>query len=303
VALGERELKESRRRYDEAQKALAQGKPTLDVGKLLEDDHGKPDELQQQATATVQGIVNFVRARQLAALPDPERPKVFDMPPAQWGFVLLSMAAPLERARDAYLYIDPIDRSWTNARKQEHLRTFNRPVMTLTLIHEVVGHFLLGERNRRAPTTMQKIALAPGFLEGWPHYVERMMLDEGFAADDWKVRIAVERSVLLRAARLVAVVRLHALGAKLDDIAEMFSDDALLDEFQARREAERAATDPLVMVDALGRVAIERLRDDWRTTHPEAPLGAFHDALLAHGSPPVAVLRQILLPGHPGQLL
>ena len=300
VALAERELKDSRHRYDEAQKALTGGKPGVDLAKLIEDDHGKPDELQQQAQAAVETMIAFVRGEHLATLPDPERPKVVDMPPASWGFALLSMAAPLERARDAYLYIDPIAPNWPERRKQEHLRAFNRSVMVLTLMHDVIGHFLEAERNRRAPTTMQKISLSPDFLEGWPHYVEKMMLDEGFASGDAKLRIAVERSIMLRAARLSAVVRLHALNAKLDDVVKLFTDEALLDDFVARREAERALVDPLVAADALGRLAIERLRDDWRAAHPDGTLGGFHDALLAHGSPPIWVLRKLLLPGDAG---
>jgi uncharacterized protein (DUF885 family) len=300
VALAEHELKESRRRYDEAQKALTGGKPGVDLNKLIEDDHGKPDELQQQAQAAVESMIGFIRTQKLATLPDPERPKVLDMPPAAWGFSLLSMAGPLAPPRDAYLYIDPIGANWPERRKQEHLRAFNRPVMVLTLIHDVVGHFLEAERNRRAPTTMQKISLSLDFLEGWPHYVEKMMLDEGYAAGDLRLRIAVERSIMLRAARLSAVVKLHALSAKLEDVVKLFTDEALLDDFVARREAERALTDPLVAADALGRLEIERLRDDWRVAHPDATLGAFHDALLAHGSPPVYILRRILLPGDGG---
>jgi uncharacterized protein (DUF885 family) len=106
----------------------------------------------------------------------------------------------------------------------------------------------------------------------------------------------VARATMLRAARLVAAVRLHALGAKLDDVQKVFTDEAGLDDYQARREVERAATDPLVLGDALGRVVIDKLRDDWRAAHPGASLGAFHDAFLRHGTPPPALLRRLLLP-------
>jgi uncharacterized protein (DUF885 family) len=135
------------------------------------------------------------------------------------------------------------------------------------------------------------------FIEGWAGYVEEMMLAEGWLPGDAKTRVSVARATLLRAGRLVAAVKLHALGAKLDDAVKVFTDEVGLEDYQARREAERAAIDPMVLGDALGRIAITKLRDDWRTAHPGAPLGAFHDALLRHGTPSPILLRKVLLPG------
>ncbi|HEX4457332.1 MAG TPA: DUF885 family protein [Polyangia bacterium] len=301
VAIGERELKDARHRYDDAAHALAAGHPAItDVGKALEDDHGKSEELLPSAQAQLEAAVAFVRSQHLFTLPTPERPKVIEMPPVLWGYMQLQMAGPLEqRPRDPNLFVDPVpaDKSWTDKHKpQDQLRLFNRSVMIRTILHDAVGHYAQAELDRHAPTTMQKIALSPLFVEGWAGYVEEMMLSEGFLPGDAKVRVSVARATMLRAARLVAVVRLHALGAKPDDVQKVFTDEAGLDDYQARREVERAATDPLVLGDALGRVVIDKLRDDWRAAHPGATLGAFHDAFLRHGTPPPALLRRLMLP-------
>ncbi|HEX9105242.1 MAG TPA: DUF885 domain-containing protein [Polyangia bacterium] len=297
VSLGERELKDARRRLDEATRA-ATGKSGADVSKLLEEDHGRPEELLTSAQKLLEGAVEFVRTQRLWSPPDPERPKVIEMPPALWGYMQLSMPGPLEQhAHEAYLYVDPVDKSWPDRKKQEHLRTFNRPVMARTMAHEALGHYVQAKLDRDAPTTMQKVALSPLFVEGWADYVEEMLLAEGWLPGDAKVRVAAARATVLRAARLVAAVRLHALGAKLDDATKVFTDEAGLDDAQARREAERAAIDPMVLADALGRIAIEKLRDDWRAAHVGAPIGAFHDALLRHGTPSPILLRTVLLPG------
>jgi uncharacterized protein (DUF885 family) len=298
VSLGEREIKEARRRLDELARALGGGRPGADVSRLLEEDHGKPEELLTSAQLTLEAAVAFARAQHLVTLPEPERPKVVEMPPALWGYMQLAMPGPLEqRSHEAFLYVDTIDKAWRDKVKQEHLRTFNRPTMIRTILHEAVGHYVQAQLDRQAPTTMQKVALSPLFIEGWAEYAEEMMLAEGWLPGDARVRVAVTRATLLRAARLVAVVRLHALGAKLDDAVKVFTDEAGLDDYQARREAERAATDPMVLADALGRIAILKLRDDWRAAHPGAPLGAFHDALLRHGTPSPILLRRVLLPG------
>ncbi|MCU1280020.1 MAG: hypothetical protein JWM53_3566 [bacterium] len=298
VSLGEREIKEARRRLDEATRA-ATGKSGAEVGKLLEEDHGKPEELLTSAQQMLESAVELVRTQHLWTAPEPERPKVIEMPPALWGYMQLSMPGPLEHppAHEAYVYVDPVDKSWPDRKKQEHLRTFNRPVMARTMLHEALGHYVQAEIDRHAPTTMQKVALSPLFVEGWASYVEEMMLAEGWLPGDARVRVAAARATLLRAARLVAAVRLHALGGKIDDAVKVFTDEAGLEDLPARREAERAAIDPMVLGDALGRIAILKLRDDWRAAHVGAPLGAFHDALLRHGTPSPILLRKMLLPG------
>ena len=78
------------------------------------------------------------------------------------------MPGPLEQhAHEAYLYIDPVDKSWPDRRKQEHLRTFNRPVMARdACCTRSLGHYVQAERDRAAPTTMQKIALSPSVHRG-----------------------------------------------------------------------------------------------------------------------------------------
>ncbi|MDB4965264.1 MAG: hypothetical protein JWN44_953 [Myxococcales bacterium] len=299
VALGEREIKDARRRLDEATRVLGGGRAAgVDVGRLLEEDHGRPEELLTSAQQTLESAVAFIKAQRLLTPPEVERPKVVEMPPALWGYAQLSMPGPLEpHPHEAYLYVDPVDKSWPDKRKQEHLRTFNRPTMVRTILHDGVGHYVQAEIDRHAPTTMQKIAWSSLFVEGWAGYVEEMMLAEGWLAGDVKLRVAVARATLLRAARLVAAVKLHAFGAKIDDAAKVFTDEAGLDDYQARREAERAALDPMVLGDALGRIAILKLRDDWRAAHGGAALGAFHDALLRHGTPSPILLRRVLLPG------
>jgi uncharacterized protein (DUF885 family) len=298
VALGEREIKEARRRSDEAVHAFAPPRPPLDVLlKMIEDDHGKPEELMSAAQEALEAAVAFVRAQKLWSAPEPERPKVVEMPPGLWGFALLQMPGPLEpKPHDAFLYVDPVGKSWSDKRRNEHLHAFNRSTMVRTLVHEGVAHYMQAEIARHAPTTMQKIAGSLLFVEGWASYVEEMLLAEGFMAGDAKLRVVTARASALRAARLVAAVRLHALGTKFDDVVKIFTDEIGLDDYSARREAERVAADPLVLADALGRVAILKLRDDWRTANPSAALGAFHDALLHHGTASPILLRKLLMP-------
>jgi len=306
----ERALRESRRRHDDLVKQISVAPPPvgaaaggakgpLDVNRLLEEDHARPDELVAQAETMAQAVLAFVKAQRLAPV-DERAPalQIRDMPPHLWGFLRLVTPRPLaaDKKEAPLLFVDGVEKEWTDRQKNEHLRALNRTALLVRLAHDLVGHLPIAQSARRAPGTLAKIASTPSFVEGYAHYAERALVDAGFAAGDLKLRLQLERVAILRAARALAAVRFHALGAKLDEITELFVAEAGLDEAQARREAERVAGDPLVVADCLGRLAIEKLRADWRAAHPDATLGEFHAALLARGALPLPMIREALLP-------
>ena len=299
LALGEREMRTARQRYEETAKIVLPGKPTADAARSLDEDHATAETLLPSTREALESMADFVTKHHLATLPALV-PQVSEMPAFMWGFASMSMAGPLEpRAREARFYVDPVDHAWNAAKREEHLRALNRPQLFVTALHEVIpGHFLQGESARAAPSVMQRYARSYVFVEGWANYAEQMMLAEGFAAGDVKVRLAEQREGLVRICRMVAVIRLHAMGAKLDDVAKLFADEALLDDYSAHREAERAAYDPMVLAHSLGRLQIAKLRDDVKAARGDGfKLGEFHDQLLAHGAAPLSILRGILLPG------
>src|SRR5262249_60211222 len=106
------------------------------------------------AQKMLEDAVLFARNQHLWSPPDPERPRVIEMRPELWGYMQLSMPGPLEQhPHESYLYVDPVDKSWPDRKKQEHLRTFNRPVMARTMLHEALGHYVQGAIDPDAPTT------------------------------------------------------------------------------------------------------------------------------------------------------
>ncbi len=298
LALAEKDMRSLHRRYEETARQIAPGKAPADAPRVLEDDHGAPEQLLPSVEATLGQIAGFVHEHELATVPA-ARPTVTPMPPFLWGFAELSAPGPLEtRWREARFYVDPVDRAWNAKKRDEHLRAFNRPSMVIATLHGALpGNWLLGEAARAAPTPMQRFARSVTFADGWSGYIEQEMLEEGFAEGDLKVRLASEREALVMACRMVSAIRLHAFGAKVEDAVKIFTEEAWLDEYAARREAERCAFDPFCLAPALGRLEILRLRDDVRAERGDAfRLGEFHDQLLAHGMAPVEVLRRVLLP-------
>jgi hypothetical protein len=67
-------------------------------------------------------------------------------------------------------------------------------------------------------------------------------------------------------------------------------------EIAARREALRGTQDPLYGYYTLGKLEILKLREDYRKKLGASfTLRKFHDAFLAHGNPPIAIVRKLLL--------
>lgn len=125
-----------------------------------------------------------------------------------------------------------------------------------------------------------------------------------------RIQILMLRQQLLRLGRLIVALRLHAPPAgspsanvRLEQAADFFTEQCFLDEYAARREAERATYDPLYGAAALGRLQLLQLRADYQAEHrDDFTAKGFHDALLAQGALPVVALRELLL-RHPGPSL
>ena len=305
LPIAERELKQAKRAFEDAAHLVAPGKTPADALRAIEDDHGKAEELIPSATADLDAAIAFARDHHIVTLPD-ARPKVAEMPPFQWGHVSMTLWGPFEpRVQGAWFYIEPVDLTWIPKTRDEHLRALPRPQLLLSTVHEAFpGHFVQGEAQRRAPSPMQKAARSESFVEGWADYIEQAMVEQGYGGGDARVRLVLAREQLMRAARLAGGLRFHGANVKLDDIVRMFDDDAYLDELGARREAERVAVDPACLEPALGRLIILKLRDDYRREKGDAfTLRDFHDRLLAHGAPPPALTRALLLSNPEGDPL
>ena len=143
---------------------------------------------------------------------------------------------------------------------------------------------------------MQKVGWSYSFGEGWAHYVEQMMAEEGFAADLPEARLGQLSDALLRNCRFVVSIGIHVRGMSLDEAKRRFVEDCKQDEANARQQAVRGTFDPGYFAYTLGKLQILALRAE-----AQQKLGArfelrrFHDALLAHGAPPVPLIRQRVL--------
>jgi uncharacterized protein (DUF885 family) len=207
----------------------------------------------------------------------------------------------------AYYYLTDADPSWAPERQEEYLRDYNHPTLWSISIHEVYpGHFLHYQHLRRVDSKARKSTMfaAASFVEGWAHYCEEMMMEAGFARQQPSVKLGQLAESLIRLARFIVCIRLHAEDMSVEQGMRFFRDEAFMEEGSARREAERGTFDPTYLVYSVGKLMLMKLRHDYKQQQGKAfSLRTFHDTLLGGGTSPFWLHRALMLPGDNGDLL
>ena len=225
----------------------------------------------------------------------------------RWTFASMWTPGPFEtKPMRAYYYLTDVDQQWSSERQEEHLRDFNYGALWAISIHEVYpGHYLHYQHLKRISSKLRKSIMfsATSFVEGWAHYCEQMMIDEGFGEGDPLIRLGQLSESLIRLARFVVGIRLHAEDLSVEQGMRFFRDEAFMEESNARREAERGTFDPGYVVYAAGKLMLSKLREDYEAQEGSSfTLKKFHDRLLANGGVPIPVHRRLMLNDSRGTL-
>jgi uncharacterized protein (DUF885 family) len=304
LAIGEANLERDHNAFIETARKIDASKPPKDVIQSLSKDHPTEASLIPDAKKTVDGIVQFIKDKKIVTIPSEVRPIITETPP--YAFASMDTPGPYEtKATEAFYYVTPPEKDWDPKHKEEHLRAFNPPVMKIITIHEAYpGHYIQFLNAKQFPTKTRKIIFCGTNAEGWAHYSEQMMLEEGFGNGDPKVRLAQLEEALLRDARYVVGIKLHTAGWTVEQGAQFFQEKAFQEPANAYEEARRGAYNPTYLYYTLGKLQIYKLRDDYQKTKGSSySLQNFHDDFVKQGSIPIKLIRRILLPGDNGPTL
>jgi uncharacterized protein (DUF885 family) len=301
--LNEREIERYHVWIDEVAAAIDPARTPRAIMDSITSIHPAPDELIPTAERFQEEIRAFIREHDIVSLPSDERPTVRETPDfARGGFASMNAPGPFETvATEAFYNITNVLPEWSDDRKREHLTYFNYPGLLGITIHESFpGHFVQFMFRPRLPTEVRKVFNQSSLSEGWAHYTEQMMIDEGLGAGDPAIRLGQLRRAVQRHARWYAGLEMHAFGASVEEATERFQDIAYFAHFPALQEVERGTRNPTYLYYALGRMQIFQLREDYRefleSRGEEFSLRDFHDAFLVIGLP-VSLARKVMIPG------
>ena len=234
------------------------------------------------------------------------RPVLEETPPFMRATTSASMdpPGPFEtHSTKAYFNVTLPEKGWTAEHVAEHMAEFNVGTIVSTSIHEAYpGHYVQFLWQDQFPSRIRKLLGASTNIEGWAHYCEQMMLDEGFqppgtdARQQKLIRLGQLQDALLRNARFTAGIKMHTEGWTTAQSEDYFVKEGYQSAAVARMETKRGTSDATYLYYTLGKLEILKLRDDLKQREGRNfSLQKFHDNLMRQGPVPIKVVRQAML--------
>jgi hypothetical protein len=260
-------------------------------------DRPAPADVVALGREQVSSLREFLRQHPLVTIPSDDQAEVRESPPSmRQNFASINQPGVFEkRALPSYYFISPPDPQWSEAEQRAYVPS--RETLLFTTIHEVwPGHFLDRLHRVRLASPISRSFVSYATNEGWAHYVEEMMWDEGVAGRDPRAHIAQLLQALMRDVRYLSAIGLHTHGMTVAASQQLFVEQAFQDVGTARQQSARGVVDPMYLNYTLGKLMILKLRADWRAKRgPAFDLRAFHDQLLSYGDAPLPLIRRAML--------
>jgi uncharacterized protein (DUF885 family) len=312
LEIGWADLKKNQAHFNQIAKELEPNKQPSAVLEELGENHPAPDRLMDAFRATFNGLVDFIKSHHIVDLPSDVRPTLEETPPFMRATTFASMDTPgpfETHATEAYFNVTLPDPSMTPAEVEGYMHSFNVGTVISTAVHEAYpGHYVQFLFTPQAPSRVRKLLSANTNVEGWAHYTEQMMLDEGYgqpgvgAKDEREsrfLRLGQLQDALLRDARFIVGIEMHTGKMSFDQAVAFFQKEGYQSRETALVETRRGTADPTYLYYTLGKLEIMKLREDLKKKQGATfSLEQFHNNFLRQGFPPVKIVREALLGDH-----
>jgi len=309
LEIGYANLHGNQQHFAEVSKELEPNKTPREVLEELGHQHPAPDQLLDAFRATFTNLLDFIRSHHIVTIPSDVTPVLEETPPFMRATTQASMDSPgpyETKATTSYFNVTLPDPSLTPGQVEGYMHSYNVGTVISTSVHEAYpGHYVQYLYSLKAPTRVRKIIQANTNIEGWAHYTEQMMLDNGYGqpgtgAKDAReakfLRLGQLQDALLRNARFIVGIQMHTGNMTYDQAVDFFQSEGYQPRETATVEAKRGAGDPTYLYYTLGKLEIMKLRADLMKKQGTAfSLQKFHDEFLSQGFPPIKVIREAML--------
>jgi uncharacterized protein (DUF885 family) len=306
LAIAEKDLRRNQAAFAETAKRIDAGHTPLQVLANVQTDHPPAAKLLSVTQAELDALGRFMTDHHIVTVPKAAPARVQETPPFLRATTTASMdiPGPFEKvATEAYYNMTLPDPKWPAREVAEFMTQWYFAAISNVSVHEVwPGHYLQFLYARTFPSDVRKVLGATSNVEGWAHYCEQMVIDEGFHADDPRYRLAQIQDALLRDARFIAGIRMHTRGMTVAEAEELFVKEGYQPRPVARSESKRGTSDPTFGYYTMGKLMILKLRDDYRAkAGARYSLQGFHDTFIGLGPLPLPLIRKAML-GDTGQV-
>jgi uncharacterized protein (DUF885 family) len=310
LQIGYNDLHKNQAEFARVAKEVDPGKTPREVLAELTADHPAPDQLLEAFHDRFNGLIAFIEAKKIVTIPSTVQPTLEETPPFMRATTQASMDSPgpfETHSTRALFNVTLPEKSWPAARVNDYMAVFNVGTIVSTSVHEAYpGHYVqFLWVNHTDLSEVRKLIQANTNVEGWAHYCEQMMLDQGYnqpgvgAKDEREarlIRLGQLQDALLRDARFVVGIRMHTRGMTLEQAEDFFVNEGYQSRAIAEVETKRGTSDPTYLYYTLGKLQIMKLRADLEKKGGAGfSLEQFHDDFLRQGGAPIKIVRKALL--------
>lgn len=297
--IGLADLHANQQKFRETAALIDKTKSPAEVLAETEKEHPEPDKLLDTFRGSLKSIVDFINSHKIVTIPSTVPPILEETPPFMRALTFASMdtPGPFETvAKEAFFNVTLPEKDWKPERVESFMGAFNRGTILSTAVHEAYpGHYVQFLWMQHVSSRVRKILGANSNAEGWAHYTEQMMLDEGYTGDP-KLRLGQIQDALLRNGRYIVGLEMHTGKMTMEQGIEFFEKECYQPHETAMRETKRGTSDPTYLYYNLGKLQILKLREDYRKMKGASfSLQEFHDSFLKQGYPPIKIVRKAML--------
>ena len=200
-----------------------------------------------------------------------------------------------------FIAVSPTPADWAPERVASFYREYNRHMVHNLMVHEAMpGHYLQLQHSRRftgSDTAIRATLRSGSFTEGWAAYTERIMAEQEYPGegDPRALRMQQLKMQLRSIINAILDARIHAHGMTETEAMALMTGRGFQEEGEAAGKWRRAQlTSAQLSTYYVGYCEISDLSADLRAADPGLTDQQVHDRMLAHGSPPVRLLRTLI---------
>ncbi len=262
-------------------------------------EHCRPEELTAEMQRRVTSLKQFISAKDILRLPDPDHCQVIEMPEFKRGnsTAYMEAPAPLDPNGTGHLAVSPPPKDWDAKRVNSYLEEYNNRMLDILAIHEgYPGHSVQLEYMNRNPSLIRRVLQSGVYIEGWAVYTEQMMLDQGYGNGDLALRLNQLKFYLRAVANTILDHKMHCSDLSDEDALQFLTQRCFQSEGEAKLKIIRAKQSSCQLSTYfVGRMAHYRLRQQIeRKLGDKFVLGRYHEAVLEPGAVPVKYLPELV---------
>ena len=309
LQIADDDLHKNQAEFARIAKEVDPSKSPQDVLAELATIHPAPDKLLNAFQDTFTSLISFINTHHIITIPSKVEPTLEETPPFMRATTSASMDPPgafETHSTKAYFNVTLPEKGWTAEHIAEHMAEFNVGTIISTSVHEAYpGHYVQFLWQDEFPSKVRKILGAATNVEGWAHYTEQMMLDQGYgqpgtgAKDEREaklIRLGQLQDALLRDARFVNSIKLHTGQFTFDQAVDFFVNQGYQSHSVGLMETKRGTADATYLYYTLGKLEIMKLRIDMMKKQGTTfNLEAFHNDFMRQGPAPIKIIRKAML--------